>query len=82
MKSGLLLSVVLGFLAGCAAVPDEPARATAAAPAPQKRCAEPVTGSRIPQCDRENVKTITRDELDRKGTLTGDPWPAREGLMR
>jgi hypothetical protein len=86
MRSRYHVLVVLMSLAGCAASSVEPtasvgAVADAGAPPARKRCDEVLTGSRIPQCNRGDVKVISHDELDRKGTLTGDPWPTREGLV-
>jgi hypothetical protein len=87
MRSHLLVSLVPIFVAACAAPEPGPISTAvangsegAASPSRRHRCAEAVTGSRIPQCDRQDVRAITRDGLERKQTLSGDPWPQREGL--
>jgi hypothetical protein len=36
-------------------------------------CLEPQTGSRIKRCVRDQVKVITRDELERSGPFMGPP---------
>ena len=36
-------------------------------------CVEPQTGSRIKRCVRDQVKVITRDELERSGPFMGPP---------
>jgi hypothetical protein len=87
MRIYMLASLVTIFAAACAApeqVPLSTAAATgsevATSPPTRHRCGEAVTGSRIPQCDRQDARVISRDELERKQTLNGDPWPRREGL--
>jgi len=87
MRSYVLVSLVPIFAVACAApeqVPHSTAVATgseaAASPASRRRCGEAATGSRIPQCDRQDVRVMTRDDLERRQTLYGDPWPGKEGL--
>lgn len=84
MRSCILVSLVPIFAAACAApgqVPTSTAVATgsegATSPPPRHRCGEAVTGSRIPQCDRQDVRTMSRDDLERRQTLTGDPLPGK-----
>ena len=79
MRPCLLLSVVVLALVGCAA--PESAQSPAAAAKtdePPERCKEALTGSRIPQCNRGDVRMITREELERNppswnSTLGDDP---------
>lgn len=59
-------------LAACQSVPEQ----TAQVEEPRQHCDTVLTGSRIPQCNRGDVRTITRDELERDGyTHRGTPLP-------
>lgn len=65
------LSAVVLLLGGCEST-------TAPAPTvelkePRERCDTVLTGSRIPQCNRGNVKVITREEIERSGEPLGNP---------
>jgi hypothetical protein len=75
MRSRYHVLVVLMSLAGCAASSVEPtasvgAVADASAPPVRKHCDEVLTGSRIPQCNRGDVKVMTREEVERAGLLS------------
>ena len=64
MRLLLVLSAAIVLLAACETAPTNP---TAQLEEPRERCDQVLTGSRIPQCNRGDVKTITRDELERDG---------------
>jgi len=59
------LSAMVLLLVGCESTttPEQ----TAELQEPRERCDTVLTGSRIPQCNRGEVRTITRDELERDG---------------
>lgn len=59
------LSVMALLLVGCEST-KSPGQA-AELQEPRERCDTVLTGSRIPQCNRGDVRTITRDELERDG---------------
>jgi hypothetical protein len=65
MRPILVLSVVVLSLVGCAT--PEKTETAQADTAERERCHTVLTGSRIPQCNRGEVKQITRDELERNG---------------
>ena len=48
-------------LAACQSVPEK----TAQLEEPRERCDTVLTGSRIPQCNRGDVRTVTRDDIER-----------------
>jgi uncharacterized lipoprotein YajG len=76
MYSHAAVAVVVAssLLAACASTPtDGAATPTQEAASRKERCGEAVTGSRIPQCDRQDVRTVSRDELERRQMLQGDP---------
>lgn len=69
-----VLSAMALLLVGCesAKTPEQ----TAEPQEPRERCDTVLTGSRIPQCNRGDVRTSTRDELERDGhTHRGTPVP-------
>lgn len=57
--SALFISVLA--LAACQSVPEN----TAQLEESRERCDTVLTGSRIPQCNRGDVKTVTRDDIER-----------------
>jgi hypothetical protein len=72
MRTNLALFLCVMALAACQSVPEQ----TAQIEAPRERCDAVQTGSRIPQCNRGDVRTITRDELERSGyPHRGTPEP-------
>ena len=77
MRTSFALFVLVLALAACQSVPEKTARLEE----PRERCDTAQTGSRIPQCNRGDVRTITRDELERDGhTHRGTPPPPGMGL--
>jgi hypothetical protein len=77
MRTTLVLFASVLALAACQAVPEK----TAQLEEPRQGCDTVLTGSRIPQCNRGDVRTITRDELERDGyTHRGTPPPPGLGL--
>jgi hypothetical protein len=60
-----VLSAMVLLLVGCesAKTPEQ----TVELQEPRERCDTVLTGSRIPQCNRGDVRTITRDEIERDG---------------
>lgn len=73
MRTSLALFVSVLALAACQSAPEK----TAQMEEPRERCDTVQTGSRIPQCNRGDVRTITRDELERSGyPHRGTPPPA------
>jgi hypothetical protein len=80
MRSYVLVSLVPIFVAACAAPEPGPISTAVAngsegatSPPPRHRCAEAVTGSRIPQCNRQDVRVMSRDDLERRQTLDRNP---------
>lgn len=79
MRISSALSVSMLLLAGCQSVPVE----TAQLEEPRERCDTVLTGSRIPQCNRGDVKIMTREEVERAGPLynpatsTGELLPGK-----
>jgi hypothetical protein len=71
MRTLLPLSVVALSVVGCA-TQSEPTE-TANAEAARERCDTVLTGSRIPQCNRGDVKVITREEIERDPTWLQKP---------
>ena len=63
MRTSLALFVSAVALAACQSAPEK----TALVEEPRERCDTAQTGSRIPQCNRGDVRTITRDEMERDG---------------
>lgn len=80
MRSHVLVSLVPIFAAACAA-PEPGLLSTAVAngsesatsPPARDRCREAPTGSRIPQCDRHDVRAMSRDSLERSQALDRNP---------
>ena len=68
--SSLLLAAMLA-LGGCESVPEQ----TAQPEEHQGRCDTMITGSRIPQCNRGDVRVQTRDELERSGFFSSERTP-------
>ena len=64
MRVCFALSASLLLLAGCESVPADTGQLVEE---PRERCETVLTGSRIPQCNRGDVRTITRDEIERDG---------------
>jgi len=67
-------------LAACQSVPEN----TAQLEEPRERCDTVLTGSRIPQCNRGDIRIMTRQEVEQAGLLSnpaaGDPdTPLRPG---
>ena len=62
-NSALVLSVLA--LAACQSVPEQ----TAELEEPRERCDTVLTGSRIPQCNRGDVRIMTRQEIEQAGLL-------------
>jgi hypothetical protein len=62
------------LLAACA-TPDTTPPPAATAAAQRLRCEVP-TGSHYPRCERtDNVEVISRETIERRGILLGDPTP-------
>jgi hypothetical protein len=61
MPKTFALFASLLALAACQSVPEK----TAQLEEPRERCDTVLTGSRIPQCNRGDVKTVTRDDIER-----------------
>jgi hypothetical protein len=61
MRTSLALFVSVLVLAACQSVPEK----TDMVEEPRERCDTVLTGSRIPQCNRGDVRIITREELER-----------------
>lgn len=87
MRSYTLVSLVPIFAAACAAPEQVPSSTTVAtgseaatSPRPRHRCGEAVTGSWISRCDRQDVRAMSRDDLERRQTLNGDPLPGKGDL--
>ncbi|MGE5161196.1 MAG: hypothetical protein ACM3O5_06800 [Betaproteobacteria bacterium] len=57
--SALVLSVLA--LAACQTVPEKTAQPEEA----RERCDTVLTGSRIPQCNRGDVRVVTRENIER-----------------
>jgi len=74
--ASLLVAV---FLSGCAAAtPPEDSSTTDKPEQVAQRCNTVLTGSRIPQCNRGDVKVITRDEIERDPRRIHNPDPYGE----
>jgi hypothetical protein len=69
MRSSLALFVSVLTLAACQSVPEK----TAQLEEPRERCDTVLTGSRIPQCNRGDVRAITREELERNPAMLFRP---------
>ena len=69
MRPSLALLAPVLALAACQSVPEE----KAAVEEPRERCDTVLTGSRIPQCNRGDVRTITRDEMERNPVILQRP---------
>ena len=88
MRSYVLVSLVPIFAAACAAPEPGPLSAAVAngseaatSPPPRQRCSEALTGSRIPQCDRRELRVMSRDDIERRQTLDRIPASGgKEGL--
>jgi hypothetical protein len=66
MRPRLALSLIMLCVVGCAGPETVPPSADTSKADPESgRCRETLTGSRIPQCNRGDVRMITRDELER-----------------
>ena len=77
MHTNVALSLSALVLAACQSVPEQTARAEEQ----RQPCDTVLTGSRIPQCNRGDVRTITRDQLERDGHAhRGTPLPPNQGL--
>ena len=61
MRTTLALFASVLALAACQSVPEK----TAGLEEPRERCDTVLTGSRIPQCNRGDVRTVTRDDIER-----------------
>ncbi len=70
MRLPLVLSFAVVLLAACETTSPGPSTQLEE---PRERCDQVLTGSRIPQCNRGDVKSISRDELERTSPLTGNP---------
>jgi hypothetical protein len=71
MQSRLLTCLIALGVAACA-TPPAPEKQTevASSEPPRERCETVLTGSRIPQCNRGDVKVMTREEIERQGLLS------------
>jgi hypothetical protein len=71
MQSRLVLCLVALCVTACAApvAPETKAEVANSEP-PRERCETVLTGSRIPQCNRGDVKVMTREEIERQGLLS------------
>jgi hypothetical protein len=67
MRVVFALSASLLLLAGCESVPADTGQLVEE---PRERCDTVLTGSRIPQCNRGDVKVMTREEMERAGLLS------------
>jgi hypothetical protein len=80
MKTAALILPVAALLVACASTQPQPAGAAApGSPGTEsaaRRCDQTVTGSRIPRCDRSDVRVITREEIERTGMPGGTGTPA------
>lgn len=61
--SALFISMLA--LTACQSVPEQ----TAQLEEPRERCDTVLTGSRIPQCNRGDVRVMTRQEIEQAGLL-------------
>jgi hypothetical protein len=68
MQSRLVVCLIALGAAACAA-PEKQAEVATNEP-PRERCDTVLTGSRIPQCNRGDVKVMTREEIERQGLLS------------
>jgi hypothetical protein len=66
MRTSLALFVSVLTLAACQSVPEK----TAQLEEPRERCDTVLTGSRIPQCNRGDVRIMTRQEVEQAGMLS------------
>lgn len=69
MRTSLALFVSVLALAACQSVPEK----TAQLEEPRERCDTVLTGSRIPQCNRGDVRTVTREEIERNPAIFQRP---------
>ena len=69
MRTGLALFVSVLALTACQSVPEQ----TAQVEEPRERCDTVLTGSRIPQCNRGDVRTVTREEIERNPVIFQRP---------
>jgi hypothetical protein len=65
MRTTLVLFASVLAFAACQSVPEK----TAQLEEPRERCDTVLTGSRIPQCNRGDVRIMTREEVERAGPL-------------
>jgi hypothetical protein len=68
----LILSALA--LAACQSVPEK----TAQLEEPRERCDTVLTGSRIPQCNRGDVKTVTREDIERNPVIFQRPCETQD----
>jgi len=61
MRTTFALFASVLALAACQSVPQK----TAQPEESRERCDTVLTGSRIPQCNRGDVRVVTRDEIER-----------------
>lgn len=66
MRTSVALSVLMLALAACQSAPEK----TALVEEPRERCDTVLTGSRIPQCNRGDVRIMTRQEVEQAGFLS------------
>jgi hypothetical protein len=65
MRTTFVLFASVLALAACQSVPEN----TAQLEEPRERCDTVLTGSRIPQCNRGDIKIMTRQEVEQAGLL-------------
>jgi len=79
MRISIASLLVAVLLSGCAAAtPPEGSPTTDKPEQVAQRCNTVLTGSRIPQCNRGDVKVITRDEIERDPRRIHNPDPYGE----
>ena len=66
MRISVAFFVPVLALAACQSVPKQ----TAQVEEPRERCDTVLTGSRIPQCNRGDVRIMTRQEVEQAGMLS------------
>lgn len=69
MRTSLALFGSVLALAACESAPEK----TDLVEEPRERCDTVLTGSRIPQCNRGDVRTITRDDIERNPVIFQRP---------
>jgi hypothetical protein len=72
-KTFALFASVLA-LAACQSVPET----TTQLEEPRERCDTVLTGSRIPQCNRGDVRVVTREEVERNPVNFYRPCPTED----